>query len=396
MTAPTINVVVHPTQEGKVTFALLAATIGPPAPGGLEERLLFLRLTITNEENFDIHLTQVMITFVGNPPAIGKTINIPSLTIHAEETRNWFSDLQDRILLPKYPVVSEMSLQLYFDGFSDPWSADYDLKPHENSVASGAYKFPALRADLKFREVWGGRSVHLGGELGSQLFAYDLGVIAFNSTLGEWDTKYPGGDKKKNEDYRAWGRPVYAMADGEVISFENDRNDNVVAGMVDMINEGNYFRIRHGNETVLYAHFQKGSLTPGLLSPDAKVTAGQQLGIVGNSGNSSEPHLHVHAVDDLNAMQPILFRDIHIIAAYILIPPEITGPWFKAERHGLPSLYSAIWPSVNPPHELPMGDGEVEIGPQKFWEWPMFVLRSFFRWIVRLFRKLVQRDDSLR
>jgi murein DD-endopeptidase MepM/ murein hydrolase activator NlpD len=43
-----------------------------------------------------------------------------------------------------------------------------------------------------------------------------------------------------------------------------------------------------------YAHLQPGSLRVKL---NDKVRRGQVLGLVGNSGNSTEPHLHFHVCD---------------------------------------------------------------------------------------------------
>lgn len=57
-----------------------------------------------------------------------------------------------------------------------------------------------------------------------------------------------------------------------------------------------------GNHVILYcddlsvelAHLRQGSI---LVEPGDLILAGQPIGQVGNSGNSTEPHLHIHAVD---------------------------------------------------------------------------------------------------
>ena len=49
-----------------------------------------------------------------------------------------------------------------------------------------------------------------------------------------------------------------------------------------------------GGRYAFYAHMRPGSLRVKL---GDQVTVGQLLGNVGNSGNSSEPHLHMHIVD---------------------------------------------------------------------------------------------------
>ena len=55
---------------------------------------------------------------------------------------------------------------------------------------------------------------------------------------------------------------------------------------------GNHVILDHGTgEWSLLAHFKRGSLR---VKPGQTVAAGDTLGLCGNSGNSSEPHLHYH------------------------------------------------------------------------------------------------------
>lgn len=55
---------------------------------------------------------------------------------------------------------------------------------------------------------------------------------------------------------------------------------------------GNAVIIRHAeNEVSLLAHFQQGSIR---VHRGERVKQGQVLGLCGNSGNSSEPHIHFH------------------------------------------------------------------------------------------------------
>jgi murein DD-endopeptidase MepM/ murein hydrolase activator NlpD len=55
---------------------------------------------------------------------------------------------------------------------------------------------------------------------------------------------------------------------------------------------GNYVVVRCQDVTVLLAHLMKGSVE---VEPGREVKKGQPLGRVGNSGNTTEPHLHIHA-----------------------------------------------------------------------------------------------------
>jgi len=78
--------------------------------------------------------------------------------------------------------------------------------------------------------------------------------------------------------------PICAAADGEVISVVDGRGNSAGGGW------GNRVQIYHGNGFyTLYAHLKSGSL---LVKKGDRVTRGQQIARMGNSGNSYGPHLH--------------------------------------------------------------------------------------------------------
>lgn len=55
---------------------------------------------------------------------------------------------------------------------------------------------------------------------------------------------------------------------------------------------GNHVLLRCSDADVLLGHFQPGSVRVAL---GARVRAGDHIALVGNSGNTGEPHLHIHA-----------------------------------------------------------------------------------------------------
>ena len=138
---------------------------------------------------------------------------------------------------------------------------------------------------------------HAAGEaLPSQSFAYDLGVLGA-------DGRTYRGDPLRNASYFAHGRPVLAMADGEVVRVQDGLPENEPVGRRPSWEQvlrrpedlaGNFVVLRHRRgEHSAYLHLQ-----PGLsLATGARVRAGQPLGRCGNSGNSLEPHLHVQLQD---------------------------------------------------------------------------------------------------
>lgn len=97
-----------------------------------------------------------------------------------------------------------------------------------------------------------------------------------------------------NEFSLIYGLPVVAMAAGEVVFAVNTDPENFPAGTRDPASGGggNSVIINHGKgELSFYAHMIPGSVQ---VAPGDKVVAGQQIGLVGNSGSSSGPHLHFH------------------------------------------------------------------------------------------------------
>jgi murein DD-endopeptidase MepM/ murein hydrolase activator NlpD len=77
---------------------------------------------------------------------------------------------------------------------------------------------------------------------------------------------------------------------------------------------GNYVVIDHGaSEFSLYAHMQPGSVR---VKPGDEVKAGQSIGRLGSSNNSTAPHLHFQVCDGPDPLDcagiPIAFKDVEL------------------------------------------------------------------------------------
>lgn len=99
------------------------------------------------------------------------------------------------------------------------------------------------------------------------------------------------------QDYRAYsvyGALVYTPCDGTVTKVIDGIPDNTPPQRDSSQPAGNHVIIRYGNSDVYVglAHLQRGSLQ---VCEGQQLRAGQLLGRVGNSGNATEPHLHIHA-----------------------------------------------------------------------------------------------------
>jgi hypothetical protein len=112
------------------------------------------------------------------------------------------------------------------------------------------------------------------------------------------DGKTWAGDQLKNESYRCYGADALAVADGTVASIKDGIPENIpgvnsraVPITLETVG-GNYVILDLGQgRYAFYAHLQPGSLR---VKVGDKVKRGQVVGLVGNSGNSTEPHLHFH------------------------------------------------------------------------------------------------------
>jgi len=107
------------------------------------------------------------------------------------------------------------------------------------------------------------------------------------------------GDPAKVESYAYYGVPIHAVGDGTVVSVRDDLPDQVAgkdpsglpldqyAGnhIVQDLGDGNF---------AFYAHLKPGSIT---VKPGDKLSPGQSIAALGNSGNTNAPHLHFHVID---------------------------------------------------------------------------------------------------
>ena len=100
------------------------------------------------------------------------------------------------------------------------------------------------------------------------------------------------GAGESNEDYYAFGKELYAPCDGEVVLVVDGVKDNVPGVLNPIYIPGNTIIIKTATgEYAFFAHFKQHSI---VVKQGQKINTGELLGLCGNSGNSSEPHLHFH------------------------------------------------------------------------------------------------------
>lgn len=122
----------------------------------------------------------------------------------------------------------------------------------------------------------------------NQRYAYDLVITHNRETFSN--------NRLKNENFHAFSKNVYVPNDGKVIKIENTIRDNIPGEMNEEAFLGNYVIIKHDvNEYSLIAHLKRYSIT---VQEGANVKTGELIGLCGNSGNSSEPHIHFQVMDN--------------------------------------------------------------------------------------------------
>ena len=155
------------------------------------------------------------------------------------------------------------------------------------------------RLMLPFNDTW---TVLWGGDTKELNYHVEVPVQkgAFDFIITDATGKAYKTDSKTNEDYYAFGKNILAACEGEVVLVVDGVKDNSPGNVNPMFVTGNTVMIKTiKDEYVLYAHFKQQSIK---VKEGQFVTQGQILGQCGNSGNSTQPHLHFHIqnVEDMN------------------------------------------------------------------------------------------------
>ena len=119
-----------------------------------------------------------------------------------------------------------------------------------------------------------------------QSYAVDFfGLGPFGLRASGWRPADPAA-------YAIFGAPLLAPCDGIVVAAVSTMPDHRVP-QEDTVNRlGNHVILRCGDAEIVLAHMRQGSVS---VAPEDRVAIGDPLGEVGNSGASTEPHLHIHA-----------------------------------------------------------------------------------------------------
>jgi len=154
-------------------------------------------------------------------------------------------------------------------------------------------RMPGFTGSLPFDGIWYVSAEHSyldpHKRFFAETFAYDFVQIGANGKSFQHEGK-------TNLDYYAYGKKVLAAKDGTVVSVRSDVGENMPGETINTaIPGGNVVIIDHGNgQYGYYAHLKPSNTA---IKVGARVKAGDPIGEVGNSGDSTEPHLHFHIMN---------------------------------------------------------------------------------------------------
>ncbi len=166
------------------------------------------------------------------------------------------------------------------------------------------------------------------------------------------------GDPSDVRSYFAYGKKVLAVADATVVSVVDEYEDQVPGKLPSDMTlaevDGNHVVLDLGNEQfAFYAHFQPGSVRGHGVKVGDRVCRGQVLGLVGNSGNTSAPHLHFHVMSSPSTLGsnglPYVIEDFELFGR-----APSTAAFDKAEQDGTPLAMEEVEYPGSHSKELPL------------------------------------------
>ena len=178
-----------------------------------------------------------------------------------------------------------------------------------------------------------------GGVYIAQRFATDWMMVGKNTNTFH-------DSREKNENFWGYGQPVYAVAEGEVTAVVDKFPDNQPGELPQPVTleniAGNHVILRIAPKRyVMYAHLKAGSVRVRL---HQQVTSRDVIAQVGNSGQTTAPHLHFQVMDGNSPLAaegvPYLFRSFTFLGL---------GRDFEEDKH----------PTVPKERELPLDDDVV-------------------------------------
>ncbi len=242
----------------------------------------------------------------GQPDSIFALFSAETKTaLPLEKTRNFLTQLKTRYgNMTNHTFLGYQASFAQYKAVFEKGTISLQISADDNNAITGVYAKayesdtltqPAIKQNitvmhLPFKGQW---TVFWGGD--TKELNYHTAVRfqknAFDIVINKDGHSFKS-DGKRNEDYYAFGQQIIAPCDGEVVLSVDGVKDNIPGVLNPLYTPGNSVLLKtKNNEFILFAHFKQHSVK---VKQGDVVKQGQLLGLCGNSGNSSEPHLHFH------------------------------------------------------------------------------------------------------
>lgn len=190
--------------------------------------------------------------------------------------------------------------------------------PHDQSIV---LDFPLK--DGRYYIVQGGEDITINHHYSIPAQKYALDIVKIN----QFGFRAKKWIPKKLTDYYIFDSPLYSPMDGTIVEAVDLFNDLIPPETDPDHPGGNYIVIKSkdSNLLIVLAHLKSKSV---LVSKGMQVSQGQELARVGNSGNTSEPHLHIHSLLEKTGDSffngqgiPMIFDDRFLSRNHVLVKP---------------------------------------------------------------------------
>lgn len=235
------------------------------------------------------------------------------------------------------------------------------------AISASAAEFPLRADDLNLNHRYS-TGAHWSG--GTQEKGFDIGAVRHIGNNKWHHLKSDGADSTVNSNYLIYGAKIRAMEAGTVVGCWRNSPQNTAGSKLQKVLDGyialggnHVWILQDDGVYALYAHAQPGtvpsSICPhnntyltnpeksnpwtldGRVTNGVRVAKGQVLGLVGNSGNSTGPHLHVHMEKGGNPVQ--INFDHGQTTSYANNTASVNGPWALLNGNPLPAGKVLVW-----------------------------------------------------
>ncbi|MBI1374806.1 MAG: peptidoglycan DD-metalloendopeptidase family protein [Phycisphaera sp.] len=206
--------------------------------------------------------------------------------------------LRGASIIDEGPAVASYRLTATPPPLDDPMPMRYDGEPAVIALPGAAQWYVSQGAD--------------GAYTHQRTWAYDLNMV--DRSLNPYR-----GDAKLKESHLVWDMPILAPVDATVTAVDDAGEDHTP--YAEQTGRTNSLVLNTDDgRTVVFYHLRQGSAE---VKVGDRVTVGQTLAHVGNSGGANYPHLHVQTAIAGRAT-PTAFRNVRVS-----LNPVADDPWAR-------------------------------------------------------------------